>query len=54
MKKPKLIIGIDPDLEASGIAIWNTEQKRLVKCESMKFFTLIDYFYSNYCLIWQV
>jgi hypothetical protein len=44
MKENKdLIIGLDPDVEKSGLAIWSTEYKVLT-LENLTFFQLFDFF----------
>ncbi len=37
-----IIIGIDPDVDRSGTAVWNREKKEL-ELKSLTFFQLIDY-----------
>lgn len=37
------IIGIDPDTEASGIAIWNVEQSEYIAYTRIRFFELYQY-----------
>lgn len=40
--KYKFVIGIDPDLHKSGVAIYNTETKQLNSCTSLNMWTLFD------------
>lgn len=43
MKKYKYIIGIDPDAKASGVANLDVEERKIIRCESMRFPELINY-----------
>lgn len=43
MKKYKYIIGIDPDAKASGVANLDAEERKIIRCESMRFPELINY-----------
>lgn len=40
--KAKYYIGIDPDVTASGVCIWDSEAKEIVHLECMKFYELFD------------
>ena len=46
MDKPRFIIGIDPDVEKSGVAILNMESKKFVCVEAVPFTELISKFQS--------
>ena len=41
------IIAIDPDLSASGVAMFDTKIKKLTLCTSLKMWSLFDLFLSN-------
>lgn len=42
LNKPKYIIGIDPDVDQSGIAIYDTELKQLTDVRSVPLFALCE------------
>jgi hypothetical protein len=41
-----ILIGIDPDIEKSGMALWNTDNKQL-SLFNLSFFELFDFFKQN-------
>lgn len=43
MKTSGYIIGIDPDVEKSGVAVLNCEERRFTRVESMSFSELVDF-----------
>lgn len=43
MEKSKFIIGIDPDIDRSGVAVWDKKSKRFFKLETMRFWDLADF-----------
>ncbi len=42
MNKPKIYIGIDPDTEASGVALWDSHEKNYDYITTMSFWELIS------------
>lgn len=42
--KPTLYIGIDPDVTASGVCVWNSETRTIDRLESLRFPKLIELF----------
>ena len=44
MENAKTYIGIDPDTDRSGIAVYDAENKRLVKLCCMRFFEMLEFF----------
>ena len=38
---PALVVGIDPDLSRTGIAIYDTASKKLIDCRSIKFMEVV-------------
>lgn len=36
-----LYLGIDPDTDKSGIAIWDAQEKKLLECRSVNFFEVL-------------
>ena len=43
MRTPKLIIGIDPDVQKSGFAIWNTESKQFEEVLDVRLWELFGW-----------
>lgn len=38
---PKYFIGIDPDIDKNGFAVYNKQRKKLEECTSLKYFDLL-------------
>ncbi len=38
----KIIVGIDPDIDKSGFAVWNSHQQSFVEITALPFFDLIE------------
>ena len=48
MDKPKIIIGIDPDVDKSGVACLNVEKFQVVRVDALSITQLIRYFSNAY------
>jgi hypothetical protein len=48
MQKKRYQIGIDPDVDKSGVGIWDTHEKKITYMGTMRFWELVAAFKSGY------